>query len=186
MNVTQATKLPQWSEVDRAADAPATTAPDLAAIEARLAAATPGAWKQCSASSDECICGLVWSGDGSHTVACTRDSEEEGIVRDPATIKANADLIAHAPDDLRALVARVRELEAALSASRGEWRGPPTVAEVNAHAAAEGGTWLYRYPHGPGGVLYLHDVSPSPDSRAPEWRPVTLGLDAVPWPTVPR
>ena len=113
-----------------------TTAPDLAAIEARLAAATPGPWHvehrgvvadDGTQVVDDCVCaGWDVYPDNAHMIAHAPDDLRALVARVRA---ADADLTSatatmeRAAADLCALTARVRELEAALSASRGEWRG---------------------------------------------------------------
>lgn len=77
---------------------------DLAAIKARLAAATPGPWRQqlCACGSD-CDDHASVKAGGSLVVTCAPD--------------ADADLIAHAPQDLAALIAEVERLRAVLDSS---------------------------------------------------------------------
>lgn len=90
-------------------------APDLAAIEARAAAATPGPWTMgrvrherygdfVAAFSDECD---VYPPEGESGPVCATSEAEY----------ANADFIAHARADVPTLLAHVRRLTAALADS---------------------------------------------------------------------
>jgi len=76
---------------------------DLAPIEARLKAATPGPWRWVAVSGG-------WDG-----VAAEGGPD---ICRLSLNLGANAILIAHAPTDIAALVAEVRRLQAALQTAR--------------------------------------------------------------------
>ena len=78
--------------------------PDLDAIRARLAAATPGPWhaygNTLAAETGGCTCSPHY---GAHEAHC--GLEEIGQV-----VESDADLIAHAPADLAALLAEVERL----------------------------------------------------------------------------
>jgi len=96
-----------------------TTVPDetIAAIEARLNAATPGPWHydptKCWRAGSSGAMPIRWgesqeavfspTPDGAPTIALT------GPANDPQSM-ADADLIAHAPEDLRVLLAEARRL----------------------------------------------------------------------------
>ena len=75
---------------------------DLDKIEARLNAATPGPWWTDGSGEDE---RMPLIGGDNREIA-------EFPYYAPHRNEANEDLIAHAPDDLRALVAEVRRLTA--------------------------------------------------------------------------
>lgn len=81
---------------------------DMAGIKARLWAATPGPWERYeSAGGRELLLKRkFWQVGGG--------PERKGVGLIFGDTEANADLIAHAPADLAALVARVEELEGAL------------------------------------------------------------------------
>lgn len=90
------------------------TTPDrIAEIRARLAAATPGPWR---ADEDE----IIWSDEGIDIIHVVVNPE-------------NADLIAHAPDDLRWCLDEIDRLRAAATA------------------------------HAPGNATGTHGTEPSPD-----------------------
>jgi hypothetical protein len=93
---------------------------DLEAVEARLDAATPGPW--------EC------NGDGEaagHTLTIYGRDRGRWVAHVPnRDLNNNADLIANAPADLRALLAEVRTLRAERDAAR----EVVEAAEVVAHA----------------------------------------------------
>lgn len=77
----------------------------LSEIEARLDAATPGGWAM------RRYYGATW-------VHAAYDAPDGGVTVAGDFVRTDdADLIAHAPDDLRYLLGRVRELEAAQSNS---------------------------------------------------------------------
>lgn len=87
---------------------------DLDAIEARCAAATPGPWRQCGADRKGCACGMVWSEPADFVVAQGEEGERAGTVCgfdvDDETISANMRFVAHAREDVPALLAEVRRL----------------------------------------------------------------------------
>jgi len=79
--------------------------PDLPAIEARLAAATPGPWRRLVDGD------AIWAGNV--YVALVRNSD--GVYHHPNAPESqeaadNANLIAHAPADIAALVTEVKRL----------------------------------------------------------------------------
>ena len=82
------------------ADSTPNTTIDLTAIEARLAKRTPGEWVVGRSDWDDSMCEVVTLGE--RIAVC-----DEG---------QDAPFIAHAPTDIAALLARVRALEAALTA----------------------------------------------------------------------
>lgn len=84
---------------------------DLDAIEARIAAATPGPWTATYEDADRwtSITGEGYSIDGDLWVVCPEVATCEG------ELGPDADLIAHAPEDLAALVAEVRATTADLA-----------------------------------------------------------------------
>lgn len=75
---------------------------DLAAIEARVQAATPGPWHQ----------------DGYYLCGPGEDSKLAELFLEDEQCDANMSFIAHAITDIPLLIAHVKELEAALE----EWR----------------------------------------------------------------
>ena len=77
---------------------------DLEAIKARLSAATPGPWRR-----DGNHRAKVRGGDGDTLTRVVPESSDEPW---SPTDEANADLIAHAPGDIAALVAEVERLRA--------------------------------------------------------------------------
>lgn len=82
------------------------TPADIAAIEARLSAATPGPWGWVSRGSHDALCaadGAVVHSDGSAAGEYGPDIDVNG---------PDANLIAHAPTDIAALLAEVRRLTA--------------------------------------------------------------------------
>lgn len=73
---------------------------------------THGPWKVCGARESTCSCGLVWSEKLDCVVAAAISARDESYtcgegISDPATLAANARLIAAAPDLLAALEALV-------------------------------------------------------------------------------
>lgn len=71
-------------------------------IRQRLEKASPGPW-QILPGNDRCISGTVISAaDNRHIATATRTTEE----------RANADFIAHAPEDIEYLLALVEEVTA--------------------------------------------------------------------------
>lgn len=91
---------------------------DLDAIETRLNAATPGPWRACRGG--KCSCNQIWSLTVDVPVAEVIRGEwgdpglPYGEIPDEAAT-ANARLMAHAPEDLRALIDRIRDLESQLN-----------------------------------------------------------------------
>jgi flavin-dependent dehydrogenase len=75
---------------------------DLEAIKARLSAATPGPWRR-----DGNHRAKVRGGDGDTLTRVVPESSDEPW---SPTDEANADLIAHAPGDIAALIAEVERL----------------------------------------------------------------------------
>lgn len=87
----------------------------LADIKARLDAATPGPWL---ADTEQ---HTIIVEDTAATVVCAESGTPYGVVG------ADADLIAHAPDDLRYLLDRVREAERMLKTA---WGAGEDIADV--------------------------------------------------------
>ena len=96
---------------------------DLDAIEARLAAATPGPWDTDGTT--------VWA---YVIVPDPRDQTGQTPIQDRELVAqsggADADLIAHAPTDLAALVAEVRALRAVAKAAGEYLRAPSTYDDL--------------------------------------------------------
>lgn len=92
-----------------------TTTDRLAEIEARLSAATPGPWiAEYSGEQGNCV--IPSDAQSTREAVCVTRLYHQ---------QADAELIAHAPADLAALVAVVREVEALHrpDESRGTWDG---------------------------------------------------------------
>ena len=89
---------------------------DLDAIKARLAAATPGPWW--SDSGDPLSTNMAVAVIGGWQVQASRPFVGDRVT--PA--KDDADLIAHAPTDLAALVAEVERLREELDSTFKMWR----------------------------------------------------------------
>ncbi len=134
-------------------------------IKQRLAAATPGPWTACGDERGGCDCGMVFSEPADCHAATaqalmgTDTRNEEGMPYEPIGLigssmggypgdlqrKANAALIAHAPQDLADLIAEVERLRAGVPYRP----GLPSVEQVRAHEA-RGGWWMVRrenFPH---------------------------------------
>lgn len=87
---------------------------DAEGVRARLAAATPGPWR----NAPDTAAGRVWVQRGESGVFgpdCEPMFRFRGD-KEYARAAADADLIAHAPTDLAAALDRITELEAALAA----------------------------------------------------------------------
>jgi hypothetical protein len=85
--------------------------PDLAAIEARVGAATEGPWECSLVGIDAPVDEYVVQTEALADVVCRLNPAEEFIEGPTASPLADAEFIAHARTDVPALVARVRELE---------------------------------------------------------------------------
>lgn len=78
-------------------------------IEARLAAATPGPWRadQCG-GGEESFSGS-WVCPGGHANGVWSNPAERDVLRDETSLSSpDAELIAHAPEDIAALLAVVK------------------------------------------------------------------------------
>lgn len=105
--------------------------PDLDAIETRKNAATPGPWGVYTFGGDSLIeiaADLQETGTGYRARREICRLEDEPMDNDPthrewtaeedwAQVQADAEFVAHAPEDVRALVAEVRRLRAVLDAA---------------------------------------------------------------------
>lgn len=86
---------------------------DLDAIEARATAATPGAWAY-DQIPETGECRVIWDGNG----AAERDSVY--AITSGGSLACNAEFIAHAREDVPALIAEVRRLRIARNEARDE------------------------------------------------------------------
>lgn len=83
----------------------------LTTIRARLASISKSPWRQCGADRGGCECGQVWSTTEDLPVATAHRGDYPDVPNpSPATAKANAALIAHAPADLTYLCDEVERL----------------------------------------------------------------------------
>lgn len=76
---------------------------------------TPGPWRECGQDRDGCSCGQIWSTTADYHLATTEMNNETGFIS-PETRKANASLIAYAPE----LYEYASSLEAENQRLRGE------------------------------------------------------------------
>ena len=97
---------------------------DIAAIKARLDAATPGPWTW-TPMDDGYYCVLV----GANGTEVIDDGSHGGEYGGMTTDSPDAIFIAHAPADIAALLARVAELEKALAAVGSELAWTKHVAD---------------------------------------------------------
>lgn len=81
-------------------------------IRARWENATPPPWKACGADRGGCVCGLVWATGVDEVVAQVWPSGGDVTPTDAQRNK-DAAAIAHAPDDVAALLAESNELRTA-------------------------------------------------------------------------
>jgi len=84
----------------------------LAGIRARLAAATKGPWRKCTAHEGKCSCGFVWSGDdGIVVLRAPRTIDRDTVHCAPPDQQArNQDFAAHSWQDVADLLAEVERL----------------------------------------------------------------------------
>jgi hypothetical protein len=90
------------------------TTEELAAIKARVTAASDGPWRQCPCGK----CGLVWQVSYADTPIATSDAHEPEGGGEPwplEAIRANGAFIAAARTDVPALLAEVERLQRALA-----------------------------------------------------------------------
>lgn len=94
-------------------------AKQLAAIEARLAAITPGPWEACKGVSGDkpCPCAMVWAIEAD-VVVHMPDYDGDKVLT-PDGMANNAAFIAAAPDTERDLLAEVKRLTAENAALQG-------------------------------------------------------------------
>lgn len=85
---------------------------DLEAIAGRATAATQGPWKACGANNGRCECGFVWSVPLDQRIGSCNGDSEQGAKGSPE----DTVFVAHAREDVPALVAEVRRLRALLQA----------------------------------------------------------------------
>ena len=84
---------------------------DLQAIEARLAAATPGPWKTqdfVDAPPEDAGSAVVKQGNGGLVAYALRSGAVKHEWYDKPQCDADAEFIAHAPEDIRALLGAVK------------------------------------------------------------------------------
>lgn len=174
---------------------------DLEAIKARLAAATPGPWLRCGDDRGGCTCGMVFAPGVDQHVATSLTANDEGMpCPDEATQRANAALIAHAPQDLADLLAALNEEKARTASVLDRLRearapvpyrrGLPSRAVLNAHDA-NGSRWLRRV----GDQIDLiemsemteHDMALAQwaEPHEAEYAPCLADGKACDWPEVP-
>jgi hypothetical protein len=151
-------------------------------IEARTNAATPGPWGVYTFGGDSLIeiaADLEDTGCGYRARRTIARFEDEPLDNDPAhsewtaeedwvQVRADAAFVAHAPEDVRALLAEIRRLNAALTQIRHLHKdspmGPCPVC-IDADAAAAGGDGLVPYPCPTGRLAGAQDCDP-PHVRA--------------------
>ena len=91
---------------------------DLQAIEARLAAATPGPWKAqdfVAAPTEDAGSAVVKQGNGGLVAYALRSGAVEHEWYDKPQCDADAEFIAHAPADMRALLDEVKAVRDAVA-----------------------------------------------------------------------
>ena len=91
---------------------------DLQAIEARLAAATPGPWKTqdfVDAPPEDAGSAVVKQGNGGLVAYALRSGAVEHEWYDKPQCDADAEFIAHAPEDIRALIDEVKAVRDAVA-----------------------------------------------------------------------
>ena len=91
---------------------------DLQAIEARLAAATPGPWKAqdfVAAPTEDAGSAVVKQGNGGLVAYALRSGAVEHEWYDKPQCDADAEFLAHAPDDIRALLDEVKAVREAVA-----------------------------------------------------------------------
>lgn len=88
----------------------------LDAIRERCDAATPGPWKHCGASDGKCDCHLIWSTSQDTLVAkaCGPRFTEDAPYPTEEQAVINGHFIAHAREDIPALLAEIGRLRALL------------------------------------------------------------------------
>lgn len=151
-------------------------------IETRATAATPGPWGVYTFGGDSLIeiaADLEDTGCGYRARRTIARFEDEPLDNDPAhsewtaeedwvQVRADAAFVAHAPEDVRALLAEIRRLNAALTQIRHLHKdspmGPCPVC-IDADAAAAGGDGLVPYPCPTGRLAGAQDCDP-PHVRA--------------------
>lgn len=103
------------------------TPADLNAIRERAEKATPGPWRACGEARNGCVCGLVWTvkldtvaahvetdaDGGTGLIDCAGRWEGRKDVP-PTDFRADAIFVAHAREDVPALLAEVERLRTAL------------------------------------------------------------------------
>jgi hypothetical protein len=118
------------------------TPPILPDILARLVAATPGPWHRMTVPDGDPIDGPTGGDRLTNCIGAAALAGAETFIVD-ANTDADADLIAHAPGDLAALVARVAELEAENAAMRAEVK--PACALNLREWTSDATGWRYRF-----------------------------------------
>ena len=91
---------------------------DLQAIGARLAAATPGPWKAqdfVAAPTEDAGSPVVKQGNGGLVAYALRSGAVEHEWYDKPQCDADAEFIAHAPEDIRALIEEVKAVRDAVA-----------------------------------------------------------------------
>ena len=91
---------------------------DLQAIEARLAAATPGPWKAqdfVAAPTEDAGSAVVKQGNGGLVAYALRSGAVEHEWYDKPQCDADAEFLAHAPEDIRALLDEVKAVRDAVA-----------------------------------------------------------------------
>jgi hypothetical protein len=158
------------------------TEQQLTDIEARANAATHGPWGVYTFGGDSLIeiaADLEDTGCGYRARRTIARFEDEPLDNDPAhrewtaeedwaQVQADAEFVAHAPEDVRALLAEIHRLRAALTQIRHLHKdspmGPCPVC-IDADAAAAGGDGLVPYPCPTGRLAGAQDCDP-PHVRA--------------------
>ena len=105
---------------------------DLQAIEARLAAATPGPWKAqdfVAAPTEDAGSAVVKQGNGGLVAYALRSGAVEHEWYDKPQCDADAEFIAHAPADMRALLDEVERLRGQVEAVRAATANHPDPCE---------------------------------------------------------
>jgi hypothetical protein len=160
------------------------TEQQLTGIETRAGAATPGPWGVYEYGGDSLIeiaADLEDTGCGYRARRTVCRFDEEPLDNDPAhrewtaeedwaQVQADAEFVAHAPEDMPALLAEVRRLRAVLEQIRHLHKdspmGPCPVC-IDADAVAAGGDGLVPYPCPTGRLAGARDCDP-PHVRAAE------------------
>ncbi len=173
-----------------------TRAPDLDAIRRRRAGCTETPWRQVFGQSSYPATWPTTEVRSEDGFVCdtydTANGEGKGATEDEIR---NAEFIAHAPEDIDALITENERLTRELAAARAILDGretPPTDAEIAAHAAT-GGRWRCLVPealhmsadamHGHAARLHRETLVAAGWTRSLWW-----ALDATgkpcPWPVV--